>query len=391
MILRPLRTPPYMCELNPIELAWAKLKFIVRSYNITGDFNITRLKEITVEAMSSISMDYWKKICQHVKDIEDQFWEHDRMMEETEPIIINLNTDDDSETESDDPDEDNDEKTKQNMEKGRQPEPSGGVTVLAGAYGSHFAVRTSAGISVVACREDCKLPLMLRVIIPNTGTDWDVKNYKDLTTILEKIEGISEINMICLQKSNTTNGTEIKIKLEPTYRYGDISKEFHSVTKRGHSLRRYLRDRFIRPLHNNVKEETKDNVLTLLEARFGLDWEELIPLSTWVFYNNVFKDNQDAGMVEQLMQIYNPPIDSNIEILRDVISIFLQQNEIQDTENHESETKKITLEIRSYGTSETYEEEVIPIEIPIVQQGEGQDHNECKLGTSSLGSSSSSR
>nr|CAH7715033.1 unnamed protein product [Callosobruchus chinensis] len=107
--LTPLRTPPYMCELNPIELAWAKLKFIVRSYNITGDFNITRLKEITVEAMSSISMDYWKKICQHVKDIEDQFWEHDRMMEETEPIIINLNTDDDSETESDDPDEDNDE------------------------------------------------------------------------------------------------------------------------------------------------------------------------------------------------------------------------------------------------------------------------------------------
>nr|CAH7720962.1 unnamed protein product [Callosobruchus chinensis] len=104
-------TPPYMCELNPIELAWAKLKFIVRSYNITGDFNITRLKEITVEAMSSISMDYWKKICQHVKDIEDQFWEHDRMMEETEPIIINLNTDDDSETESDDPDEDNDERS----------------------------------------------------------------------------------------------------------------------------------------------------------------------------------------------------------------------------------------------------------------------------------------
>nr|CAH7723878.1 unnamed protein product [Callosobruchus chinensis] len=38
----PLRTPPYMCELNPIELAWAKLKFIVRSHNITGDFNITR-------------------------------------------------------------------------------------------------------------------------------------------------------------------------------------------------------------------------------------------------------------------------------------------------------------------------------------------------------------
>nr|CAH7716063.1 unnamed protein product [Callosobruchus chinensis] len=74
------------------------------------------------------------------------------------------------------------------------------------------------------------------------GTDWDVKNYKDLTTALKKIEGISEMKRSFLQKSNTTNGTEIKIKLEPTYCYDDISKEFHSMTKRGHCLRRDLRD-----------------------------------------------------------------------------------------------------------------------------------------------------
>nr|CAI5846538.1 unnamed protein product [Callosobruchus analis] len=110
------------------------------------------------------------------------------------------------------------------------------------------------------------------------GTDWDVKNYKGLTTILKKIECIREMKRIFLQKSNTTKGAEIKIKLELTYRYDHISKEFYSMTKRGHSLRRDLR----------VWEEKKENVLALLDARFVRDWEELIPLFTWVFYNDVF-------------------------------------------------------------------------------------------------------
>jgi transposase len=32
-----LRTPQYMCNLNPIELAWANIKHYARSHNTTGD------------------------------------------------------------------------------------------------------------------------------------------------------------------------------------------------------------------------------------------------------------------------------------------------------------------------------------------------------------------
>ncbi|XP_030754704.1 uncharacterized protein LOC115881383 [Sitophilus oryzae] len=106
----PLRTPPYMCELNPIELAWARLKFLIRSQNTTGNFTLSVLKEVTKGAMSLISPDDWKRFCQHVKNIENKFWETDQHMEEVEPLIINLGQDDDSETDDDsDTNDDDDE------------------------------------------------------------------------------------------------------------------------------------------------------------------------------------------------------------------------------------------------------------------------------------------
>lgn len=103
----PLRTPPYMCELNPIELAWSKLKRHIRSRNTTGNFNLTALKEVTTDAISLISTDDWKKFCQHVKDIEDKFWEVDQHMEEIEPIIITVEEDVDSETDDSSDDDEN--------------------------------------------------------------------------------------------------------------------------------------------------------------------------------------------------------------------------------------------------------------------------------------------
>jgi hypothetical protein len=32
-----IRLPPYMCDLNPIELAWVKLKNLIRVNNVSGD------------------------------------------------------------------------------------------------------------------------------------------------------------------------------------------------------------------------------------------------------------------------------------------------------------------------------------------------------------------
>jgi transposase len=38
-----IRLPPYMCDLNPIELAWRQIKDYLRSHNTAGDMSLTRL------------------------------------------------------------------------------------------------------------------------------------------------------------------------------------------------------------------------------------------------------------------------------------------------------------------------------------------------------------
>lgn len=100
-----LRTPPYMCELNPIELAWSQIKYYIRSKNTTGEFSIKKLTELTEEAMLHVGADLWKGFMKHVVNIENKYWETDKYMEEiTERIIIRL-----GETDSDDSEDSEDE------------------------------------------------------------------------------------------------------------------------------------------------------------------------------------------------------------------------------------------------------------------------------------------
>lgn len=101
----PLRTPPYMCELNPIEMALAQIKNFIRDRNTSGDFGISKLRELVDEAIASVTPADWEKFCRHVVDIENKFWESDFMMEEIEPVIIQLGSADDSDTDDSDSDE----------------------------------------------------------------------------------------------------------------------------------------------------------------------------------------------------------------------------------------------------------------------------------------------
>jgi len=104
----PLRTPPYMCELNPIELVWAEVKRFIRNHN-TGDLTSTKLLELLHKGIESVSTNHWKNNVRHVIDIENKYWETDQIMEEiTERLIIKVD-DDESDTDSDDFDDSEEE------------------------------------------------------------------------------------------------------------------------------------------------------------------------------------------------------------------------------------------------------------------------------------------
>lgn len=109
----PLRLPPYMCDFNAIELAWAQLKRFIRTRNTTGEFSIKVLKDLTEEGISSITTEDWQKFCNHVQKIEDEFWVNDQHMEEVEPLVIPLGNDSDSDSDSSDSDNDTDNSDKE--------------------------------------------------------------------------------------------------------------------------------------------------------------------------------------------------------------------------------------------------------------------------------------
>ncbi|XP_046684624.1 uncharacterized protein LOC124370383 [Homalodisca vitripennis] len=102
-----LRLPPYMCELNPIELAWVKIKRVVKGNNIRGDLSLTKLEEATREAQSSVSKIDWEGFTNHTLKLEQHYWEQDGLMEDAiDKFVIELGGMDSSDSEvSDDSEE----------------------------------------------------------------------------------------------------------------------------------------------------------------------------------------------------------------------------------------------------------------------------------------------
>lgn len=93
-----IRLPPYMCDLNAIELAWSKIKRIVRDTNVTGDLSLTKLRETTKNAIQEVTRQDWAGFCHHVANLEAEYWEKDGVVPDViDQISINLNTDSDSE------------------------------------------------------------------------------------------------------------------------------------------------------------------------------------------------------------------------------------------------------------------------------------------------------
>lgn len=63
-----LRLPPYDCELNPIELAWASVKQYVKMNNCT--YKLADVHKLLREGVSQCTPEMWKNFTQHTQKEE---------------------------------------------------------------------------------------------------------------------------------------------------------------------------------------------------------------------------------------------------------------------------------------------------------------------------------
>ena len=55
---------------NPIEMIWSQIKGYVASHNVKST-SLINMKQLVLEAFSSISPEYCQKVCDHVKHLEE--------------------------------------------------------------------------------------------------------------------------------------------------------------------------------------------------------------------------------------------------------------------------------------------------------------------------------
>jgi transposase len=65
-----LRLPPHVYDLTPIELAWAKVKTLVRDNNITGELSVQSVTDLTKSLSTSVTKEDWTGYSKHGQMVE---------------------------------------------------------------------------------------------------------------------------------------------------------------------------------------------------------------------------------------------------------------------------------------------------------------------------------
>lgn len=90
-----LRTPPYHCELNPIEMVWAFIKQDVAKHNTS--FKLADVEVLMRTAVDKVTPTLWKNCIDHVVKVEREMWQMDSVMDDIpERLIIELGDSSDS-------------------------------------------------------------------------------------------------------------------------------------------------------------------------------------------------------------------------------------------------------------------------------------------------------
>ncbi|KAJ8712954.1 hypothetical protein PYW08_008258 [Mythimna loreyi] len=84
-----LRLPPYNCDLNPIEYIWNLIKRRVADKNVRQ--LESEIERITLEAIASITKEDWVKEINHVKRIEQEYWQRE-IFEDDDNFRFVINT-----------------------------------------------------------------------------------------------------------------------------------------------------------------------------------------------------------------------------------------------------------------------------------------------------------
>jgi len=87
-----LRLPPYHCEFNPIELAWAMVKGYVKRENTT--FKMDDVRQLLNTAIERVTPENWRNFIEYVIEEENKIWAVDDIMdeliEEMEPCVLTI-------------------------------------------------------------------------------------------------------------------------------------------------------------------------------------------------------------------------------------------------------------------------------------------------------------